>query len=82
MFVQTSADDPIVPGVPSYARCTSVPGVFPPTCNSPNRVINVTATDTTYSVTWAQLTGGRPAATVNPAEITRIGWTFVWPKKT
>jgi hypothetical protein len=39
----------------------------------------VTAEPTTVTVLWSQLTGGLPAASVDPSEITGISWSFPAP---
>jgi hypothetical protein len=49
------------------------------TCATPSFSVPVTATETTIEVRWADLTGGRPSASVDPAEITAIGWSFPAP---
>jgi hypothetical protein len=88
--VGTAADDPshvwlnananpVTPLVPNAGRCIPAASQYDGTCGSPNFVVPVTAEPTTVNVTWAQLTGGRPAATTNPAEITNISWNFPPP---
>jgi hypothetical protein len=41
--------------------------------------VPVTAAPATVTVLWSQLTGGRPAANVDPTEIISISWTFPAP---
>jgi hypothetical protein len=48
-------------------------------CASPVFPVPVTAEPETVTVLWSQLTGGRPAASVDPREITSISWTFPPP---
>jgi hypothetical protein len=60
-------------------RCVPRTGQYDGSCGSPTYAVPVTAEPTTINVTWAQLTGGSPAPTVNPAEITFIAWNFPPP---
>lgn len=48
-------------------------------CAAPAAVVPVTAQPATVTVLWSQLTGGLPAASVDPTEITGISWTFPAP---
>jgi hypothetical protein len=41
--------------------------------------VPVTGTETTIEVLWADLTGGVPSASPDPAEITGITWSFPVP---
>ncbi|MEY2930242.1 MAG: hypothetical protein RL033_991 [Pseudomonadota bacterium] len=60
-------------------RCVPRMGQYDGSCGSPTYAVPVTAEPTTINVTWAQLTGGSPAPTVNPAELTFIAWNFPPP---
>jgi hypothetical protein len=51
---------------------------YAPGCVSPNKNIPVTSAPTVVSVTWADLTGGAPDASPNPAELTSLSWSFQW----
>lgn len=48
------------------------------TCTAPSTVVNVTGTKTLVQIPWSSFTGGRPIATVNPAQLTGLRWTFAW----
>lgn len=68
----------------NLGRCTPVPGVIPNdryngSCAAPKVSIPVTATPTTITVLWEELLAGRPAATVDPSEITSIAWALPPP---
>ncbi len=65
---------------PNFGRCTPVDNQYDGTCASPSYQVTVTDTATTVEVPWAELVGGKPDATVNPAEITFIGWSFAPPE--
>jgi hypothetical protein len=64
---------------PNSGRCLPAMNPYDGTCASPGFTVPVTATETTIQVRWADLTGGTPSASVNPAEITAIGWNFSAP---
>jgi hypothetical protein len=51
---------------------------YHPGCSDPTVQIPISAAPTPQPVPWASLTGGSPAATVNPSEITSIYWYFPW----
>jgi hypothetical protein len=74
MQVATSSDeagtfDPTAPA--SLGMCTGV-------CTAPSTTINVTATETLIQLPWSAFTGGRPIASVNPAQLVRLLWGFAW----
>jgi hypothetical protein len=89
--VGTSADDisflwlnaqPTPPSplaVANSGRCVPAMGQYDGTCATPTFVVPVTATEALIEVRWADLTGGSPSATVNPAEITDIRWILPVP---
>jgi hypothetical protein len=54
---------------------------YTPGCTAPTKNIPVTTTPTPVTVLWADLTGGLPDPTVNPAELTGISWIFQWQEK-
>lgn len=64
---------------PNSGRCIPAMNQYDGTCASPSFSVPVTATETTIEVRWASLTGGRPSASVDPAEITAISWGFTPP---
>jgi hypothetical protein len=47
-------------------------------CWDPTAWVTVPATAATVTVLWGEFTGGKPAATVNPAEILGFQWSFNW----
>jgi hypothetical protein len=64
---------------PNSGRCLPAANPFDGTCASPAFTVPVTATETTIEVLWADLAGGAPAASPDPAEITGINWSFPAP---
>ena len=49
------------------------------TCVNPGKSIPVGATTTHYALTWAELTGGKPMAAVDPAQILGLQFDLIWP---
>lgn len=74
--VPANATTPIAP---NSGRCIPAMGQYDGTCAAPTYSVPVTATDETITVLWADLIGGRPQPSVNPAEIISIGWIFPNP---
>lgn len=70
---------PSPPAGVNAGRCIPAAAQYDGSCAAPNRSIPVTAERTTVSVLWADLVGGRPAATVDPKEITNLSWNFPPP---
>lgn len=64
---------------PNSGRCLPATNQYDGSCASPSFSVPVTATETTIEVRWADLAGGMPSASVNPAEITAISWSFPTP---
>jgi hypothetical protein len=64
---------------PNSGRCVPAMNQYDGTCATPSFTVPVTATATTIEVRWADLVGGAPSASVNPAEITGIRWIFPNP---
>jgi hypothetical protein len=64
---------------PNAGRCVPAVAQYDGSCGSPSRAIPVTAQATTVQVLWAELTGGQPAASVDPEQITNISWNFPPP---
>ena len=64
---------------PTFGRCNP-PGSnqYDQTCSAPSKVIPVTATPTTVTVLWADLTGGKPSPSVTPKELTGMSFYFTW----
>jgi hypothetical protein len=54
---------------PGYGLCSG-------TCQAPTTSITVTPTVTTIQIPWSRFTGGRPIASVNPAQLVRLLWAF------
>lgn len=73
----TNMPDPMLPA--NAGRCIPAASQYDGSCGAPNVTVPVTAAPTTVEVTWAELTGGQPASTVNPAEITSLSWNFPAP---
>ncbi len=70
---------PNPPVVPNKGRCVPTANQYDNTCGAPRVMVPVTADETTITVLWAELTGGTPAPTVNPEEITGFSWNFIPP---
>ena len=68
-----------MPVAANSGRCIPTMGQYDGSCAAPTYTVTVTATEQTVTVLWADLTGGRPQASVNPAEITSINWIFPNP---
>ena len=64
---------------PTFGTCTP-PGSnkYDGTCNWPSGSIPVTATPTKGTILWANLTGGKPQASVTPGKLTGISFYFSW----
>lgn len=65
--------------VPNAGRCVPAMLQYDGSCGAPNRAVPVTAEATTVQVLWTELSGGRPAAALDPKEITGISWIFPAP---
>jgi hypothetical protein len=74
------ADPTAMDAPPNFGSCIPASSQYDGTCGAPSFVVPVTSTPVTHQVMWAQLTGGKPSASVNPAEITSI--SFVLPPPT
>ena len=66
-----SGDDPGSRVTPSLGMCEG-------TCTAPSTVVNVTPTKTLVQIPWSRFVGGRPMATLNPAQLTGFRWIFAW----
>lgn len=62
---------------PNLSRCMPATNQYDGTCGAHGKTIPVSATPSPVTVLWADLTGGKPELTMNPAEIVFI--TFVLP---
>jgi hypothetical protein len=67
----TDADEP-----PNLGRCIPAVSRYDGTCREPRLTLPVTETPTQVRVSWQDLVGGCPQASVNPSEITAIAWYF------
>jgi hypothetical protein len=68
--------------VANFGRCTptSATNKYDGTCGGPQKTgIPVTTTPTTVTVLWAELTGGKPDASVTPSELVSISWVLPNP---
>jgi hypothetical protein len=68
-----------MPVAANAGRCIPTMGQYDGSCAAPTYTVPVTATEQTITVLWADLVGGRPQPSVDPAEITSIGWIFPNP---
>lgn len=73
LWVGTAANTAPNADEPDFGRCTAA------SCANGEYQVNVTSSSETIEVLWADLTGGAPEATVNPAEIVGFGWYFTPP---
>lgn len=64
---------------PNSGTCIPASNQYDGTCGSPSFTVPVTPTETTITVAWEQLSGGRPRASVDPAKLTSIVWIFPAP---
>jgi hypothetical protein len=71
--------NPMPPALPNAGRCLPAVSQYDGSCTAPSHAVPVTAERTTVKVLWADLTAGRPAATVDSKEITNMAWTFPAP---
>jgi hypothetical protein len=64
---------------PNFGTCIPASSnQYDGTCGDPQRAFTITSTPTTVTFLWSDFTGGKPAATVDPARITAIYWYFPW----
>jgi hypothetical protein len=62
---------------PTVAKCASA-NQYDGTCTEATAAVAVTETETTVSLMWADIKGGKPEANPNPAEIVALRWLFKW----
>jgi len=67
------------PAPVNAGRCIPAASQYDGSCAAPSRSVPVSAERTTVNVLWADLIAGRPAATVDPKEITNMAWAFPPP---
>jgi len=70
--------DPLAPTAPNFGRCKPAASQYDGSCSGFKKAFAVTADATTVKFLWADMTGGKPATTINPAEIVGIYWYFTW----
>jgi hypothetical protein len=64
---------------PNFGTCYPASGnLYDGTCADPMRVFTIPTTAQTVTILFSEFLGGRPVATVNPAQITSIYWFFPW----
>jgi hypothetical protein len=77
-LVQTSPD--VYDATKDHDSCTPVDTTKPwESCVNPGKSIAVGATSTHYVIPWAELTGGKPMAAVDPAQILGLQFDLIWP---
>lgn len=74
---QPTPPDPLA--VPNSGTCIPADNQYDGSCGSPSYSVPVTPTETTVTVTWEQLSAGRPRASVDPEQLTSIVWIFPPP---
>ena len=62
---------------PAASRCMSA-NQYSGECSESFKVVEVTEDEQTVTLTWAELTGGKPEASPNPEEIMALRWIFDW----
>jgi hypothetical protein len=62
---------------PTAAKCVSV-NQYDGTCTEATAAVEVGETETTVSLMWEDIKGGRPEANPNPGEILALRWLFKW----
>jgi hypothetical protein len=62
---------------PTAASCASA-NQYDGTCNEAAAAITVAEEATTVSLMWADIKGGKPEASPDPAEILALRWIFKW----
>jgi len=70
--------DPLAPTAPNFGRCKPAASQYDGSCSGFKKAFAVTADATTVKFLWADMTGGKPATTINPAEIVGLYWYFSW----
>jgi hypothetical protein len=64
---------------PTFGTCSPpTSNQYDQSCSAPSKVIPVTATATTVTILWADLTGGKPQASVDPKSLTGLSFYFTW----
>jgi hypothetical protein len=77
-LVQTSPD--VFDKTKDHDSCTPADETKPwETCVNPGKSIAVGAKSTHYVIPWAELTGGKPMAAVDPAQILGLQFDLIWP---
>jgi hypothetical protein len=59
------------------AKCMA-PGQYDGTCQEAAATVEVSETETTVSLLWADLVAGKPEMNPNPAELMGLRWLFAW----
>ncbi len=62
---------------PSASHCMS-PDRYNGMCSESFTMVEVTEAEQTVSLTWAEITGGKPEVSPNPEEIIALRWIFDW----
>lgn len=62
---------------PSAASCVS-PMQYDGTCTEASAPVEVSETEATISLMWADIKGGKPELNPNPAELLALRWLFKW----
>lgn len=63
---------------PTWGTCVPKTNQYDGTCLSPSKIIPVSADTVTRTVKWADLSGGKPQASVDPKELTSLSWILPW----
>ncbi|HTV24612.1 MAG TPA: hypothetical protein VMG12_38235 [Polyangiaceae bacterium] len=79
LWLNSQPTPPFPLAEPNSGRCLPAMNQYDGTCATPFYSVPITESETTIEVRWADLSGGKPSASVDPAEITAIGWNFSPP---
>jgi hypothetical protein len=60
----------------TFGTCVPGSNLYDGTCAVPSTAIPVAATPTAVTILWADLTGGKPQASVSPSKLTGISFYF------
>lgn len=77
---KSQTDGTALTATPNFGTCfpASATNQYDGTCGDPSHAVTLSATPTVVTVHWADLVGGKPNASVDPAQITSVWWSFPW----
>jgi hypothetical protein len=81
LFIGSAPTDIADRTMATWGTCIPRLNAFDGSCVTPSVTVDLTPVGRTYRLRWADFTGGRVGAMpvgVDPAQLTRIYWTFAW----